>query len=156
MTGIPTAVTLNALAIEVEVGAKLAPLYPLGDGLFALDILLDEPLALGDETLLDVPDAVPLRRAPPLDRRASIRIDANVSMRVEFHPDKIPAARVVGGLGRHARRHHRARRVCPSRVALRVQAGGVHRAGRGRVHVAVVDRLGACGPLHGDRTPRPP
>jgi hypothetical protein len=83
----------NALAIEVEVGGRLSgPLYPLDGGrLFALDILLDEPLALGDETSLTYLTLFHYDKPPPAEmRRASRQIMRNVSMRVEFHPDKIP------------------------------------------------------------------
>jgi hypothetical protein len=83
----------NALAIEVEVGGRLSgPLYPLDGGrLFALDILLDEPLALGDETSLTYLTLFHYAEPPPAEmRRASRQIMRNVSMRVEFHPDKIP------------------------------------------------------------------
>jgi hypothetical protein len=83
----------NALAIEVEVGGRLSgPLYPLDGGrLFALDILLDEPLALGDETSITYLTLFHYDEPPPAEmRRASRQIMRNVSMRVEFHPDKIP------------------------------------------------------------------
>jgi hypothetical protein len=83
----------NALAIEVEVGGRLSgPLYPLDGGrLFGLDILLDEPLALGDETSLTYLTLFHYDEPPPAEmRRASRQLMRNVSMRVEFHPDKIP------------------------------------------------------------------
>jgi hypothetical protein len=82
----------HAVAVEVEVGGRLSgPLYPLGGGVFALDILLDEPLALGDETSLTYLTLFQYDEPPPAEmRRASRQIMRNVSMRVEFHPDKIP------------------------------------------------------------------
>ena len=82
----------SALAVEVEEGGRLGgPLYPLDGGLFALDIVLDEPLALGDETSLTYVTLFQYDAPPPPEmRRASRRVMHNVSMRVEFHPDKIP------------------------------------------------------------------
>lgn len=82
----------SALAIEVEEGGRLGgPLYPLEGGLFAVDILLDEPLALGEETSLTYVTLFHYDEAPPPEmRRASRRTMHNVCMRVEFHPGKIP------------------------------------------------------------------
>lgn len=82
----------NALAVEVEVGGRLgSPLYPVGGGLFAVDILLDAPLALGDETSLTYLTLFHYEEQPPAEvRRASRQAMHNVSMRVEFHPDKLP------------------------------------------------------------------
>jgi hypothetical protein len=82
----------NALAVEVEVGGRLgSPLYPVGGGLFAVDILLDAPLALGDETSLTYLTLFHYAEQPPAEvRRASRQAMHNVSMRVEFHPDKLP------------------------------------------------------------------
>jgi len=82
----------SALAIEVEEGGRLGgPLYPAGGGLFAVDILLDEPLALGDETSLSYVTLFHYDEPPPPEmRRVSRRAMHNVSIRVEFHPDKLP------------------------------------------------------------------
>ncbi len=82
----------SALVIEVEEGGRLGgPLYPLDGGLFAVDILLDEPLAFGDETSLTYVTLFRYDEPPPPEmRRASRRTMSNVSMRVEFHPDKLP------------------------------------------------------------------
>jgi hypothetical protein len=82
----------SALAVEVEEGGRLAgPLYPIGGGLFALDILLDEPLELGSETPLTYLTLFHYEQVPPREmRRVARGTMRNVSIRVEFHPDKIP------------------------------------------------------------------
>ena len=82
----------SALAVEVEEGGRLAgPLYPIGGGLFAVDILLDEPLALGEETSLTYLTLFHYEQAPPPEmRRVSRQAMHNLSMRVEFHPARIP------------------------------------------------------------------
>jgi hypothetical protein len=82
----------SALAIEVEEGGRLGgPLYPLEGGLFAVDILLDEPLALGEETSLSYVTLFHYGEVPaPEMRRVCRRTMHNVCMRVEFHPDRIP------------------------------------------------------------------
>ena len=82
----------STVAVEVEEGGRLAgPLYPLAGGLYAVDILLDEPLALGDETSLTYVTLFHYDETPPPEmRRASRRAMHNISVRVEFHPDKVP------------------------------------------------------------------
>ena len=82
----------SALAVEVEEGGRLAgPLYPVGGGLFALDIMLDAPLELGAETSLSYVTLFHYDQAPPREmRRVARGAMRNVSMRVEFHPDRIP------------------------------------------------------------------
>jgi hypothetical protein len=82
----------SALAVEVEEGGRLAgPLYPVGGGLFALDILLDAPLELGAETSLTYVTLFHYAQMPPREmRRVARGAMHNVSMRVEFHPERIP------------------------------------------------------------------
>src|ERR1700759_2655872 len=77
----------SALAVEGEEGGRLAgPLYPVGGGLFALDILLDAPLELGAETSLTYVTLFHYQQAPAREmRRVARGAMRNVSMRGEFH-----------------------------------------------------------------------
>jgi len=89
----------NSLTLEVGQGCKglSGSPYEIREGFFGTDILLAKVLALGETTTLEYWTTY---RYPgdPLDphereyRRAVMRRMENFDMRVEFHPQRLPAA----------------------------------------------------------------
>jgi hypothetical protein len=96
---IPFVYDTNSLTLEVGQGCRGLSGYPyeISEDLFATDILLARVLALGETTTLEYWTTY---RYPgdPLDpherefRRAVMRRMENFDMRVEFHPDRLPAS----------------------------------------------------------------
>ncbi|HEV2372790.1 MAG TPA: hypothetical protein VGS19_11535 [Streptosporangiaceae bacterium] len=82
----------NALTVEVELGGKLTgPLYKVYRGIYAVDIQLNAPLALRDTTVLVYQTLFHYSKAPkPELRRAAQQLITDVSILVQFHPDKLP------------------------------------------------------------------
>jgi hypothetical protein len=82
----------NALTVEVEEGGYLVgPLYQVYDDIYAIDILLDEALAHRETTVLSYVTVFHYQEAPRSEfRRAAQGEIKDVSIRVAFHPDKLP------------------------------------------------------------------
>jgi hypothetical protein len=96
---IPYLYDTNSLTLEVGLGGKGLSGCPfrIAEGLFATDILLARVLALGETTTLEywTTYRYPGDPADPQEReyrRAVMRRMENLDMRVEFHPDKLPAS----------------------------------------------------------------
>jgi hypothetical protein len=82
----------DALTVEVEQGGRLdGPVYRLTDTVFGVDIVLDEPLARGEQTSLSYRTVFRYSEPPPPEfrRGARGRLE-NVAIRVEFNPDRLP------------------------------------------------------------------
>lgn len=82
----------DALTVEVEHGGRLdGPLYLVDREIYGIDILLDEPLARGEQTSLSYRTVFRYEEPPRQEfrRGARGRLD-NVAIRVEFHPAKLP------------------------------------------------------------------
>ncbi|MFT4295103.1 MAG: hypothetical protein QM582_06795 [Micropruina sp.] len=81
----------DAAAVRVVRGGRCSEPYALNDGLFAVDILLDEPLLPGRTTVVEC-ETVFWYRTPPAPefRRAAIGRLQNVQMNVQFHQLRLP------------------------------------------------------------------
>ena len=96
---IPYLYDTSNLALEVGQGCRevSGQLYQVGDGVFATEILLSKVLALGETTTLEYSTTYLTSRADPQEpserqyRRAVMGRLENFDMRVEFHPDALPA-----------------------------------------------------------------
>lgn len=84
----------NALTVEVQEGGTPAgPVYHVQDEVYAVDILLDEPLSLGEAAPLSYLTLFHYEQAPKCEfRRAARRRIEDIGIRVEFHPSKLPQA----------------------------------------------------------------
>jgi hypothetical protein len=106
---IPFLCDTSVLTVEVGQGGKelSGEVRQIGEGLFATEILLARTLGLGETTTLEywLTYRFPGYEAQPEReyRRGVIRQVENLDMRVEFHPDRMPAglwwARWDGGEG---------------------------------------------------------
>jgi hypothetical protein len=82
----------NAVTIEVNEGGTPGPTYQVGDGLYAVDIELTTPLAAGGTASLVYVSTFRYREPPPTEfRRAVGHIANNVTLRVQFHPARLPS-----------------------------------------------------------------
>ena len=155
---IPYLYDTNALTLDVGQGCQGCPgeLYQVGDELFATSILLAKALDVGETSTLEywTTYQYPGDPADPHEReyrRAVMGTLENFDMRVEFHPDRLPAERVVGDLGRGRRRDHRAGGSGPGPPALGAPVPALHRADRGRLLLALVAELARLAAGHARR-----
>jgi len=92
---IPFRFDSDSLRLQVGQGCSgvSGPLTKISDVLYTTDIVLAKPLALGETLTLEYWMIFHYRVPPSRDyrRAARARMD-NVDIRVEFHPEKVPAA----------------------------------------------------------------
>lgn len=91
---IPVRADTNAVTIEVGQGFSglAGPVYQPIAELFAVDMLLARPLAAGETATLEYWVSFHYgQRPPPEFRRVVQSFVENLDIRVEFHPDKLPA-----------------------------------------------------------------
>ncbi len=82
----------DQLAVEVVRGGHVGDLYRFDEHLFGFDIVLDRPLAAGETTLLHYRLTFLYRTAPPTEfRRGVLGTMRDVTLWVQFHPQKVPA-----------------------------------------------------------------
>ena len=78
--------------VRVMRGGKPAPIYPVGDDHYAMNIVFPHPLEYGEEHYLDYWTLFRYSVAPPAEfRRAMHQRVEHLDMRVEFHAQKQPA-----------------------------------------------------------------
>lgn len=82
----------DAASVRVACGGRCGEPYALEDGLFAVDILLAEPLLPGQTIAMECETTFWYRTPPPPEfrRAASGRIE-NVDLRVQFHQLRLPS-----------------------------------------------------------------
>ena len=82
----------DAASVRVACGGRCGEPYALEDGLFAVDILLAEPLLPGRTIAMECETTFWYRTPPPPEfrRAASGRIE-NVDLRVQFHQLRLPS-----------------------------------------------------------------
>jgi hypothetical protein len=98
LTSLPYCFDTDELVVEVLRGGRVDDrVYSVGDGgdggdpLFAVDILLNRPLAEGHTTLLRYHSVFNYRSAPaPELRRGVLGRVSDLTMWVRFHPDRLP------------------------------------------------------------------
>ena len=91
---VPYRADTNALTIEVGQGFSglAGPFYQPITELFVVDMLLAEPLAIGETATLEYSTSFHYALPPPREFRRVIQYFVeNLDIRVEFHPDKLPS-----------------------------------------------------------------
>ncbi len=87
----PCVFDTDAACIRVVRGGHCGEPYALGAGLYAVDVLLDEPLRCGQTTQIEYETTFWYRTPPQAEfRRAAARHLANVDLQVQFHPLRLP------------------------------------------------------------------
>jgi hypothetical protein len=82
----------NATTVEVKQGGTPGPMYSIGDGLYAVDIDLTVPLAAGETASLEYESTFRYAEPPPCELRRGVRrVAQNLTLRIEFHPSRLPA-----------------------------------------------------------------
>jgi hypothetical protein len=82
----------DQLAVEVVRGGHVGDMYRVTEGLFGVDIVLDRPLALGETALMHYRTTFGYRTAPPPEfRRGVLGVMRDITLWVQFHPDRLPA-----------------------------------------------------------------
>ncbi|NHC46881.1 hypothetical protein [Motilibacter aurantiacus] len=83
----------NALTVEVERGGRAGQVRRVGDGIWAVDIVLTKPLRLHETASLSYRTTFRYQEPPdPVMRRAVPEKANSVEIYVRFHPDKLPGA----------------------------------------------------------------
>jgi hypothetical protein len=82
----------DELVVEVVRGGRVGDLYRVDETLFGVDIVLDRPLAKGETALMHYRTTFGYRTPPPPElRRGTSRVMHDVTLWVQFHPDRLPA-----------------------------------------------------------------
>ena len=92
LTSLPYCFDTDELVVDVLRGGRVGDqVYSVGDSLFAVDILLNRPLAEGHTTLLRYHSVFSYRSAPAPELRRGVRGRvSDLTMWVRFHPDRLP------------------------------------------------------------------
>ena len=78
--------------VRVKRGGVAGPPYPIGNGMFAVDIVFPHQLRFGETQYLDYWTNLHYTSAPTREfRRAAHHRVEHLDMRVEFHRDKLPS-----------------------------------------------------------------
>jgi hypothetical protein len=82
----------DELMVEVVRGGRVGDrLYRINNYLYGIDILLDRPLAVGENALLHFHTTFAYRSDPPPElRRGVLRMVNDLTIWVRFHPDRVP------------------------------------------------------------------
>ncbi len=81
----------DQLVVEVVRGGRVGDMYRVTEGLFGVDILLDRPLMHGETTLMHYRTTFGYRTSPPPEfRRGVLGTMRDVTLWVQFHPDRLP------------------------------------------------------------------
>jgi hypothetical protein len=82
----------DELVVEVVRGGRVGDhLYRVNDYLYAIDIVLDRPLAAGETALLQLHTSFAYAADPPPElRRGVLRAVDDLTIWVRFHPDHVP------------------------------------------------------------------
>lgn len=82
----------DELVVDVVRGGRVSDqLYRVNDYIYGIDILLDQPLALGETALLQFHATFAYRSDPPPElRRGVLRPVNDLTIWVRFHPDRVP------------------------------------------------------------------
>jgi hypothetical protein len=82
----------DELVVEVVRGGHVGDVYRFNESLFGVDIVLDRPLLQGETTLMHYRVTFGYRTPPPTEfRRGAVGTMRDVTLWVQFHPDKVPA-----------------------------------------------------------------
>jgi hypothetical protein len=82
----------DELVVEVVRGGRVGDVYRVSESLFGFDMVLDQPLARGETTLMHYRLTFGYRTPPPPEfRRGALGVMRDVTLWVQFHPDRLPA-----------------------------------------------------------------
>lgn len=82
----------DQVAVDVLQGGRVGEPYVVTEGLYGVDILLDEPLARGERASLHYRTVFGYTRPPAPQLRRGVRSTMrDVTLWVQFHPDRLPA-----------------------------------------------------------------
>jgi hypothetical protein len=82
----------DQLVVEVVRGGRVGDIYRVTESLYGVDIVLDRPLARGETALMHYRTTFAYRTAPPPEfRRGVLGTMRDVTLWVQFHPDRLPA-----------------------------------------------------------------
>jgi len=92
LRSLPYRFDTDELVVEVVRGGSIGRhVYPVRDGVWAVDIVLDEPLARGETALLQYRTTFFYKSAPPPEfRRAVLGATRDLTMWLTFHRDRLP------------------------------------------------------------------
>lgn len=92
LDSLPYRFDTDELVVEVVRGGRVGDrVYQLGDHLYAVDLLLDEPLTRGDTTLVHYRTTFFYKSQPPTEfRRAILGTAEDLTMWLTFHRDRLP------------------------------------------------------------------
>ncbi|GGM40301.1 hypothetical protein ACFFX1_17735 [Dactylosporangium sucinum] len=91
LASLPYRFDTDELVVEVVRGGSVGDVYRLTDTLYAVDILLAEPLRRGRSTLMQYRTNFFYRTAPPPEfRRGVLNSTKDLTIWVTFHPDRLP------------------------------------------------------------------
>jgi len=82
----------DQLVVEVVRGGRVGDMYRFNESLYGVDIVLDRPLGLGETTLMHYRMTFGYLTPPPTEfRRGVVGTMRDVTLWVQFHPDRVPA-----------------------------------------------------------------
>jgi hypothetical protein len=82
----------DELVVEVVRGGTVGDIYRVTENLYGVDMVLDRPLAKGETALMHYRTTFLYRTAPPPEfRRGVLGTMRDVTLWVQFHPDRLPA-----------------------------------------------------------------
>jgi hypothetical protein len=82
----------DQLVVEVVRGGRVGDMYRVNESLYGVDIVLDRPLAKGETALMHYRTTFLYNTAPPPEfRRGVLGVMKDVTLWVQFHPDRLPA-----------------------------------------------------------------
>jgi hypothetical protein len=82
----------DELVVEVVRGARVGDMYRVNESLFGVDMVLDRALARDETALMHYRLSFGYRTPPPPEfRRGALGVMRDVTLWVQFHPDRLPA-----------------------------------------------------------------
>jgi len=93
LESVPYRFDTDELVVHMVRGGQVGPrVYRVNETVYGVDILLAQPLALGETALLQQHTTFAYRTQPPPElRRAVLREVQELTMWVRFHPERVPA-----------------------------------------------------------------
>jgi hypothetical protein len=93
LESVPYRFDTDELLVHMVRGGQVGPqVYRVNETLYGVDILLSQPLALGETTLLQLHATFAYKTQPPPElRRGVLRSTEDLTIWVRFHPARIPA-----------------------------------------------------------------
>jgi hypothetical protein len=82
----------DELVVEVVRGGRVGDIYRVNESLYGVDIVLDRPLAKGETALMHYRTTFLYNTPPPPEfRRGVLGVMKDITLWVQFHPDRLPA-----------------------------------------------------------------